>query len=69
MDELERAPEDTAGVVDLLGGHRQPLLVREGEDGGDATIGIDLADPDWLVLSGRRPDGTEQQQKDAQQAD
>ena len=50
VDVLDRPPEDAAGVVDLLGGHRQSLLVGEGEDGGDTAVRVDLADPDGLAL-------------------
>src|SRR5215813_9913128 len=68
MDELERAPEDTTGVVDLLGGEHQPFLVREGVDGGDSTVGVDLADADRVLLRDRRSGRTKQSKQETQQA-
>ena len=62
-DELDRPAEHAAGVVDLLGRHQQAFLVGEGVDGGEAAVGVDLADPDRLALGGRGPDHGEQRQQ------
>ena len=65
-DEFERTPEHAAGIVDLLHGHRQTFLVREGVDGGEAAVRVDLADPDGLALRDRGADGGDENQHDGQ---
>ena len=66
-DELDRPAQDAARVVDLLGRHQEAFLVGEGVDGGQAAVGVDLADPDRLGLGGRGPHRREQHEQQREQ--